>query len=313
MREEVPAALAGERVDRAVALLTGLARSDVAALVESGAVRLAGRVVSTRSRRVAEGDLLEVDLPAQNARQNVLAADPAGLLATDASSGVRVVHADDDVIVVDKPPGLVVHPGAGHPTGTLVHLLLARFPEIEGVGVDWQRPGVVHRLDEGTSGLLVVARSARAYDSLVAQLKARSVDRRYLGLVAGTVGPAAGMVDAPIGRSERERTRMAVSTRGREARTRYEVRERFSEPIECTLVECRLETGRTHQIRVHMAAIGHPVIGDARYRGARSGLACPRPFLHAYRLAFEHPGTGERVEFTSPLPPDLDEVRGRLS
>jgi 23S rRNA pseudouridine1911/1915/1917 synthase len=304
MREEVPAALAGERVDRAVALLTGLPRSDVAALVESGAVRLGGRVVSTRSRRVAEGDLLEVEMAAPS-RQSALVAD--------SSVEVSIVYSDDDVIVVDKPPGLVVHPGAGHPSGTLVHVLLARFPEIEGVGADPQRPGIVHRLDEGTSGLLVVARSTRAYDSLVAQLKSRSADRRYLGLVAGTVGPAAGMVDAPIGRSERERTRMAVSVRGREARTRYEVRERFVEPIECTLVECRLETGRTHQIRVHMAAIGHPVIGDPRYRGARSGLPCPRPFLHAYRLAFDHPGTGERVEFASPLPPDLDEVRGRLS
>jgi 23S rRNA pseudouridine1911/1915/1917 synthase len=303
VREVIPAALAGERVDRAVALLTGLARSDVAALVDAGGVRLGGRAVSARSRKVAEGDVLEVDLPDAADHQNVLA---------DSAVRVAVVYADDDVIVVDKPPGLVVHPGSGNPTGTLVNGLLALFADLAGVGVDPTRPGVVHRLDKGTSGLLVVARSARAYDSLVAQLKRRSVERRYLALVAGTVESPGGLIDAPIGRAETDRTRMAVSSRGRVARTRYEVRERFAEPAPCTLVECRLETGRTHQIRVHLAAIGHPVIGDARYHGNRSGLECPRPFLHAWYLAFDHPGTGERVSWSSDLPADLDELRGRL-
>jgi 23S rRNA pseudouridine1911/1915/1917 synthase len=302
MTETVPAALDGERIDRAVALLTGLSRADVAGVVADGGVRVNGRAVSTRSRKVAEGDVLEVDVP--------VAGDAAA--AADPSVDVPVLYADADVIVVDKPAGLVVHPGAGNATGTLVNGLLARFPDLAGVGVDPARPGVVHRLDKGTSGLLVVARSARAYDSLVGQLKRRSVDRRYLALVAGMVEAPGGLVDAPIGRAEAERTRMAVSARGREARTRYEVQERFAEPVPATLVECRLETGRTHQIRVHMAAIGHPVIGDARYHGNRAGLPCPRPFLHAWRLAFDHPGTGERASWSSPLPPDLDEVRGRL-
>ena len=303
MREVVPAALAGERVDRAVALLTGLARSEVAALVEAGGVRIGGKAVAARSRKVAEGDVLEVDVPE--------AVDTSA--GAEAGVDVPVVYADDDVIVVDKPPGLVVHPGSGNPAGTLVNGLLARFPDMAGVGPDPARPGVVHRIDKGTSGLLVVARSPRAYDSLVGQLKRRDVERRYLALAAGRIEAPGGLIDAPIGRAENDPTRMTVSARGRTARTRYEVRERFTQPIEATLVECRLETGRTHQIRVHLAAIGHPVIGDQRYHGNRSGLPCPRPFLHAFSLAFDHPGTGERVSFTSPLPPDLDEVRGRLA
>jgi 23S rRNA pseudouridine1911/1915/1917 synthase len=303
VKETIPAALAGERVDRAVALLTGLARSEVAELVEAGGVRLAGRPVTTRSRRVGEGDVLEVDVP--EAR---VIAGAAGEAAVD----VPVVYADDDVIVVDKPPGLVVHPGSGNPAGTLVNGLVALFPDLAGVGPDPTRPGVVHRLDKGTSGLLVVARSQRAYDALVAALKRRDVERRYLALVAGTVEAPGGLIDAPIGRAAADPTRMTVSARGREARTRYEVRERFTNPVAATLVECRLETGRTHQIRVHLAAIGHPVVGDPRYHGNRSGLRCPRPFLHAHHLAFDHPGTGERVSWSSPLPPDLDEVRGRL-
>ena len=304
MKETVPAALAGERVDRAVALLTGLPRSEVASLVSSGAVRIGGVSVRTRSRRVAEGDVLEVDVPAAVAVESA---------AGDPSVDVAVVHADADVIVVDKPAGLVVHPGSGNPAGTLVNGLLARYPDVAGVGVDPSRPGIVHRLDKGTSGLLVVARSRRAYESLVAQLSARSVARVYLALVAGAVESPAGMIDAPIGRGETDPTRMTVSARGREARTRYEVVERFTSPIPCTLVECRLETGRTHQIRVHLAAIGHPVVGDARYGGVRAGLRVPRPFLHAHQLAFDHPATGERVSWSSPLPPDLDEVRGGLS
>jgi 23S rRNA pseudouridine1911/1915/1917 synthase len=252
---------------------------------------------------VAEGEVLEVDVP------EAVEAVAAG----DDSVEVPVVFADDDVVVVDKPPGLVVHPGSGNPTGTLVNGLLARFPDMAGVGVDPERPGVVHRLDKGTSGLLVVARSERAYESLVGQLQARTVSRQYLALVAGLVEAPGGLIDAPIGRGESDPTRMTVSARGREARTRYEVVSRFTEPVACTLVECRLETGRTHQIRVHLSAIGHPVIGDARYGGVRAGLDCPRPFLHAASLAFDHPATGERVSWSSPLPPDLDEVRARLS
>jgi 23S rRNA pseudouridine1911/1915/1917 synthase len=284
-----------------VALLTGLPRSEVADLVKAGGVRIGGRPVTTRSTRVAEGDVVEVDVPV---RVDVRI-DP------DPEVALHVVHADDHVIVVDKQADLVVHPGAGNPSGTLVHGLLARFPEVAGVG-DPSRPGIVHRLDRGTSGLLVVARSDTAYASIVDQLTARTVDRRYLALVRGHVDAPAGLIDAPIGRAPADATRMAVSARGKEARTRYETLQRFTEPEALTLVECRLETGRTHQIRVHLAAIGHPVIGDSRYRGARPALAASRPFLHAFHLAFDHPGTGQRAQFESPLPADLEEVRERV-
>ena len=303
MREIVPAALAGERVDRAVALMTGLARGEVSDLVAEGAVRLGGRALRARSTRVAEGDELEVDVPDPAARTPPLAADP--------SVTVPVVFADDDVIVVDKPQQLVVHPGAGNAEGTLAGGLLARFPELVGVGEE-ERPGIVHRLDKGTSGLLVVARTQPAYLALVEQLAARQVDRRYLALVWGHPDPPTGMVDAPLGRSRRDPTRMAVSAEGREARTTYEVQSRFSVPIVAALLRCRLETGRTHQIRVHLAAIDHPLVGDPRYGGRRRSFSTPRMFLHAAHLGFAHPGTGEWVEFDSPLPDDLQDVLARL-
>ncbi|MHB8669857.1 MAG: RluA family pseudouridine synthase [Acidimicrobiales bacterium] len=300
---EIPQALDGERVDRAVSVLYGLARGEAAALIGAGGVRLSGRVVATRSSRVATGDLLEVDVPAR--------ADPANLEA-DASVEFGVVHDDAEVIVVDKPAGLVVHPGAGHVRGTLVQGLLARYPELAEVGPP-ERPGIVHRLDVGTSGLLAVARTRRARQDLVRQLGDRLVERRYLALVWGHLGTPTGVVDAPIGRSDSDPTRMAVSSRGREARTRYEVVQEFRDPVEVSLLRCALETGRTHQIRVHLAAIGHPVVGDPRYRGARSSLPVGRPFLHAALLAFDHPGTGRRVEFASALPPELEQVLDRLA
>lgn len=301
----VTAALAGERVDRAVAILTGLPRSEVAALVEAGAIRVGGRSVTSRSRRVAEGDELEIEVP-----------DPVGEVSApvaDSSVEVMVVHADDDVIVVDKPAGLVVHAGAGHPTGTLVHGLLARFPDVADIGVgEPARPGIVHRLDKGTSGLLVVARTAVAYVALVEQLRRREVERVYLALVWGSVAAPAGLIDAPVARGVRDPTRMAVSAGGKEARTRYRVESRYADPAPVSLLECRLETGRTHQIRVHLAAIGHPVVGDSRYRGSRAALSLPRPFLHAARLSFDHPTTGERLSFSSPLPADLQALLNEL-
>lgn len=303
MNERVPAALAGERVDRVVAMLTGLTRADVADLVAAGAVQLGGKVVTTRSTKVAEGDELSVELPDVVAEHGPV---------PEATVDVPIVFVDDDVIVVDKPQELVVHPGAGNATGTMAAGLLARFPELAGVG-ELARPGIVHRLDKGTSGLLVVARTAAAYESLVAQLSARSVERRYQALVWGVPSPPTGMVDAPIGRSRRDPTRMAVSSSGREARTRYEVQASFTNPIEVALLACRLETGRTHQIRVHLAAIGHPIVGDPRYRGNRASFPCPRSFLHAHALGFDHPRTGERVSFESPLPDDLTAVLARLS
>ena len=299
----MPAALAGERIDRVVSMLTELPRAEVAALIEQGAVRIGGRAVAARSRKVREGDVIELDVPER----------PAALvLEGDPSVDVSVVHADDDVIVVDKAPALVVHPGAGHDTGTLVQGLLARFPELNalpaaGAG-ESDRPGIVHRLDAGTSGLLVVARTAAAYHALVAQLAAREVQRHYRALVLGSMEANAGEIDAPIGRSEGDPTKMAVATAGREARTRYEVLERHREPIPTTSVACRLETGRTHQIRVHLAAIGHPVVGDGRYGGERPAIPVGRPFLHAARLSFVHPRSGDVVTFESPLPPDLEDV-----
>lgn len=291
MRERVPAALAGERVDKVVALLTGLSRREVDALVEAGAVRVARRPVRARSRRLHEGEVLEVDVPER--------ADPTP--AAQPEIEVEVVHVDAEVIVVDKPAGLVVHPGAGHAEGTLVNGLLARFPDLAGVGGDPVRPGIVHRLDAGTSGLLVVARTRRAHEELVRQLAARMVSRHYWALVEGTVASPAGRVEGPVGRDPHDPTRMAVVDGGRDAVTGYEVLERREAT---TLLECRLETGRTHQIRVHLAAIGHPVVGDTTY-GASAGLELGRPWLHAHHLAFDHPSNGSRVGFDSPLPDDL--------
>lgn len=209
----------------------------------------------------------------------------------------RIVHLDEALAVVDKPAGLVVHPAPSHAGPTLV----SELAEILGGG-DPERPGIVHRLDKGTSGLLLVARDEETHASLQAQVQRREVERVYLALASGRLGSRTGTIDAPIGRAARQRHRMAVSgAASREARTHFTVLELL--PRE-TYLEARLETGRTHQIRAHFAAIGHPLTGDATYGGAmRYGLA--RQFLHAHRLAFTHPGTGERMVFTSPLPPDL--------
>ncbi|MBA3654617.1 MAG: RluA family pseudouridine synthase [Actinobacteria bacterium] len=292
MHVTIPEALAGERVDRAVALLTGLTRADVAAMVEEGRVCIDGRPVRARSRRVATGESLEVDVPVHT----------RALPVPDSAVPFAIVHADDDVVVVDKPAGVVVHPGAGVHASTLVHGLLAQFPDLgEHEWPDTDRPGIVHRLDKDTSGLLLVARKPSSYAMLRAQLDARTIGRVYLALAVGQFEHDAGTIDAPVGRSTRGRTRMAVAAGGREARTHYSVVERFAG---ATLVECTLETGRTHQIRVHLAAIGHPVAGDARYRGPKlAGLR--RPFLHAHKLAFDHPAGGDRRHFTSLLPDDL--------
>jgi 23S rRNA pseudouridine1911/1915/1917 synthase len=298
----VPRALDGQRLDRVVAMISGCSRSDAAALVDAGDVTIGGRAVTTRSHRVAEGDELEV-ATADRSAEVVLAPDP--------TVDVPLVYEDPDLLVVDKPAGLVVHPGAGQHSGTLVHGLLARYPEIRAVG-EPDRPGIVHRLDKGTSGLLLVARSQPAYEALVAMLAARGVERRYRVLVWGAVGSPTGMVDAPIGRSARDRTRMAVTLTGKDARTRYEVVRGFTDPVAVTELRCKLETGRTHQIRVHMASIGHPVVGDTRYGGRRASLPSPRPWLHAEHLALEHPVTGEPLAFDSPLPADLAAVLAGL-
>ncbi|MGK2958116.1 MAG: RluA family pseudouridine synthase [Acidimicrobiales bacterium] len=302
--ENIPEALNGERIDRVVSMLIDLSRAEVAYLVSAGAVSLGQSVVTTRSTRVATGDELSVDL----SKRVLIDHTVVGEIDIE----VPVIYDDDQIIVVNKPPHLVVHPGAGNDHGTMIQGLLARYPELEGVG-DPLRPGVVHRLDRGTSGLLVVARTQEAYESLVGQLAARTVDRRYLALVWGHLDPPRGMVDAPIGRSRRDPTRMTVSAQGKEARTTYETRQVFTEPVDMTLVACKLDTGRTHQIRVHMAAIARSVVGDRRYGGERKTFSAPRPFLHAAELSFDHPGTNERVSFSAALPDDLQAVLARLS
>ncbi len=299
---ELPGALAGERLDRAVALLSGASRRQVNDWLDAGYVSVKGQVVRSRSRRVRAGELVALDAPAP--------VDAAVIPDADAAVAVPVVWSDDQLIVVDKPAGVVVHPGAGNWAGTLVHGLLARFPDLaEGAGASEMRPGIVHRLDKGTSGLLMVARTAEAHAHLTAQLARREVGREYLTLVRGTVVGDAGLVDAPLGRSPRDPTRFRVQAGGRPARTHYLVEARYDRPVPSTQLRCQLETGRTHQIRVHLASIGHPVVGDDRYGpsvvdGWRP-LPAGRLFLHAAVLAFDHPVTGERLSFSSPLPEDL--------
>jgi 23S rRNA pseudouridine1911/1915/1917 synthase len=300
----VPAALDGERIDRVVAMITGASRSLVTQWLEDGLVRRNGALATTRSTRVVEGDEIEVSVDLDQG-------PPA--LVSDPTIEVPILHVDDALLVVDKPAGLVVHPGAGNQSGTMVNGLLALYPELAVVG-DPARPGIVHRLDKDTSGLMLVARTQEAYEHLVARLARHEVDRRYLTLVWGVPEAASGLVDAPIGRSAREPTRMVVSAQGKEARTRYEVLESFDDPAPCALLECQLETGRTHQIRVHMTAFGHPVVGDDRYRGARPAIATPRMVLHSAKLQLEdpdHPGT--QLRFESPLPADLAAVVAGLS
>jgi 23S rRNA pseudouridine1911/1915/1917 synthase len=224
--------------------------------------------------------------------------------AADPTVEFGVVHVDDSVIVVDKPAGLVVHPGAGNADGTLVNGLLARFPEIASVG-EMIRPGIVHRLDAGSSGLLVVARTQDAADMLIEQFADHSATRRYEALVWGVPDAPHGIIDGPIGRDRGDPLKMAVVANGRYARTDYRVIGSYSSPAVVSRLECRLETGRTHQIRVHLASIKHPLVGDPTYSQRRPMLGLTRPFLHAAELAFEHPTTGERVTFHSPLASDL--------
>jgi 23S rRNA pseudouridine1911/1915/1917 synthase len=306
----VPASLEGERVDKAVSLLSGLSRNAVAALVRDRKVRVGEQAVKVRSQTLSAGQKLSFEIPEHAGDMPV--ADP--------DVDFAVVHEDAFLVVVDKPPGLVVHRGPGHKAHTLVEGLLARYPDIANLppeaGGGTDRPGVVHRLDKGTSGLLVVARRPDSYRLLARQFREHSARREYSALVSGTLAHDEGIVEASIGRSARRPDRMAVSSAGKPASTEYSVVERYASPIAATLVRLRLRTGRTHQIRVHLAAIGHPVIGDDRYgTGSRSrqslepALASGRLFLHAHRLCLVHPDGTERV-WTAELPPDL---RGVLS
>lgn len=303
IEETIPQALAGERVDRVVSLVLDVSRSDAARIVELGGVVVDGASCTSGKMRLVLGSTLTIDA-------GVLPR-PEGPLA-DPTVACEVIHADGDIIVVNKQPGLVVHPGAGNATGTLVNGLLAIYPEIAVVG-EPTRPGIVHRLDAGTSGLMVVARTQGSYERLVQALQAHEVQREYLALVWGGFDAPTGVIDAPIGRSPRDPLRMAVVNDGKPARTHFEVLRTFAVPAHLTLLRCRLETGRTHQIRVHLAAAGHPVVGDATYGGARSALVSARPMLHAGRLGLVHPSTGERMTFEQDPPGDFASVLGLCS
>ncbi|BAN02272.1 RluA family pseudouridine synthase [Ilumatobacter coccineus] len=293
--EEVPAALAGERLDRIVALIGDISRSDATKTVKAGGVTVDGTTAPSGKVRLGAGQIVTVD-PAMFPTTELPGPDP--------SVEFGVIHEDDDVIVVDKPPGLVVHPGAGNDSGTLANGLLARFPELEHVG-DRMRPGIVHRLDAGSSGLLVVARTNESVDRLIEQFADHSATRVYDAMVWGVPDAPHGIIDAPLGRSRSDPLRMAVVADGRPSRTDYQVVGKYSSPAVVSRLECRLETGRTHQIRVHLSSINHPLLGDPTYGQRRPNLGLKRPFLHAAELQFRHPATGERVTFHSPLAPDL--------
>jgi len=303
-RLTVDASAAGSRLDRWLAeRVPELSRARVQVLIDDGHVRVDGRARKA-SHRVGRGETVDVEIP-----------PPAPETLVPEPIALTIVFEDDTVLVVDKPVGMVMHPGAGHATGTLAAAVLAHAPGTAGVGGP-RRPGVVHRLDKDTSGLLVIAKTAAAYESLTAQLVARTVTRRYRAIVHGRVTAASGVVDTPIGRHPRDRVRMAVLPRGRGKRavTRFEVLERFRH---FTDLDVRLETGRTHQIRVHMASLGHPVAGDHVYGGRPARAPLPVPFeglaLHAAALAFVHPVTRRPMEFASGLPPRMARLLSHLS
>ncbi len=289
---EVPEALAGERVDKVIAGVLDLSRAQANLIVEQG-VEVDGETVRA-STRVQAGQLIRCAAPEE------------GAVLEPEDVDFDVLYEDEAVVVVDKPAGVVVHPGSGRSRGTLAAGLLNRYPELSGVGAE-DRWGLVHRLDKDTSGAILVARTAEAFESLVAQLRSREVGRTYLALVEGRITTPTGTIEAPIGRDPTRPTRRAVTHGGKHARTHYEVVEVFEES-DATLLEVTLETGRTHQIRVHMAAIGHPVAGDITYGATRKDLRSPRTFLHAARLEFRHPVTGEPMRVDAPLPDDLESV-----
>jgi len=293
---EIPEALAGERLDRSISLLCGISRAEAAAALLEGRVLLDGVVVGRGGRRLAAGSRLVVF--GRTASPPVVTEDPLVLR-----------YLDRWLAVVDKPAGLVVHRGAGVRGVTLADLVRRRFPEVAGVG-EPGREGLVHRLDRETSGLLLVARSEPVRRKLAAALAARHIRRTYLAVVDGVMADDRGTVDGPIGRSPRDRRRMAVRVGGRPARTHYEVLARTDRPAR-TLLQVTLETGRTHQIRVHLSAIGHPVSGDRLYasRSASPG----RPWLHAAHLALSHPVDGRPLAITAPLPEDLARGEGDLA
>ena len=303
IEEELPSALHGDRLDRVVALLADLSRAQATALIAVGAVQINGVISESGKVKVAEGQHIVID-PSR--------VPPKPMPMGDPSVELDIVYVDESVIVLNKSHGLVVHPGAGNMTGTLVNGILAMYPEVAEVG-DPMRPGIVHRLDIGTTGLMVVARTQEAYESLVEALSERSVKREYFAVTIGHFEALSGVVDAAIGRDPRDIMRMAIVVDGKFARTHYEVLEEFDEPIPVSTVKCTLETGRTHQIRVHLAAVAHSVVGDATYGGVRAALPFRRPALHASKLGFVHPVSGEHLSFEVPLPADMAELVSRLA
>ncbi len=292
----------GQRLDVFLAArLPQLSRARLQALIASGHVTIAppgavgARVRAAQQVRV--GDRITVEIPPSS--PPTLEPEPIPL---------AIVYEDDDLLVIDKPAGLTVHPGAGRQTGTLVHAVLAHCPDLPGIGGE-RRPGIVHRLDKDTSGLLVVAKTDQALASLQAQMQSRRARRDYLALVHGRVARAQGTVDAPIGRDPRHRTRMAIVASGRQAVTHYRIAERFAD---ATLLEVSLGTGRTHQIRVHCASLGHPVVGDPVYGRRPNPWGLRRQALHACRLTLLHPVTGAEMVFTAPPPADIETALAML-
>ena len=291
----VPPEMGGMRLDQALArLFHQYSRNRLQEWLRAGHITVDGHTARPRTQ-VTGGEKISVAPPR-----------PPDAAPRAQRMPLKIVHEDAALIVIDKPPGLAVHPGAGQPDRTLMNALLAHAPALAGV----PRAGIVHRLDKDTSGLLVVAKTVEAQADLVKQLADRTMRRMYLALVQGDP-PASGTIDAPVGRDARARTRMAVTHRGKPARTTYRVLERFGR---AALVECRLETGRTHQIRVHFQHIRHPLIGDTVYRrGTRHGIAFARQALHAAELTLRHPVSGEPTTWRSPLPRDfkrlVDELR----
>jgi 23S rRNA pseudouridine1911/1915/1917 synthase len=293
-RLEFTVSISGERLDKYLAEQCQISRSYAKKLISEGQVTVNGRSAKA-SQKLNIGDRIVAEI-----------LPPSPISLAPEAIPLKVIYEDNDLIVIDKPAGLVVHPAAGHHSGTLVNAILAHCPDL-GTIKGTIRPGIVHRLDRDTSGLMMVAKNDAAHASLSRQIKQRSIKKGYLALLVGHLSPDQGAIEAPIGRHPKDRKRMAVVSGGREARTAYKVIEYFDG---YTLVEAMPETGRTHQIRVHFAAIGHPIFGDPVY-GKRSPLL-GRQFLHAYKLGFTLPSSGKYVEFKAELPPDLDDVLNKL-
>lgn len=289
----------GERIDKAVSSIQNeWSRTQISNWITEGIVKVNGEAVKAKYK-VKAGDVVEIIVPE---------AEPLDVIAENLD--LEIVYEDADVLVVNKPKGMVVHPAPGHMTGTLVNGLMYHCTDLSGInGI--MRPGIVHRIDKDTSGLLMVAKNDKAHESLVEQLVNKTVTRKYTALVHGHIAHDKGTIDAPIGRDQKDRQKQAVVDKGKHAVTHFQVIERFGD---YTLVECRLETGRTHQIRVHMQYIGFPLVGDPKY-GPRKTIDFGGQVLHAGVLGFTHPTTGEYMEFEAPLPVDyvqlLDELRNK--